>query len=190
MSHLAPFIKAKGEDFVQRFETLEELYSFEKYEEIKKLEITESELKKIPENLPPNLIKFVCRSNEITKIENLPPTLINFNCRCNQIVKIENLPLSLKFFNEKKYIPKSIIDSYINSKITEEEFLSKFPHNINVFKEISDKDFDLSCKICHLEKTTINICSYKDHCFCVDCFCNWYNSHERNCLFCFKKFSL
>jgi len=327
-------IQVKGKGFVRCFETLEALYSFEKYEEIKGLRIMQLDLKKIPENLPltlvefdcgnnqitkiehlppnlirfvctknqitkienlphtlvefdcnvnpikkienlpPNLIKFNCGFNQITKIENLPPnlirfdcwrnkikkienlphTLVEFNCRDNQIMKIENLPpllvkfncgsnrimkienlplllvkfncvsnqikkienlppilvefdcdhggwynqnieieilpLSLKIFNGEEYIPKSIIDLYIDGDITEEEFLSKFPHKINVFKGISDKDFDSSCKICHSEKTTINICSYEDHCFCVDCFCKWYETHERKCLLCFKEFSL
>ena len=117
-------------------------------------------------------------------------TLIEFSCGGNQIIRIENLPLSLKLFNGEKYtILKSLINLYINDKITEEEFLFKFPHNINDFKEINDKDFDLSCKICDLKKTTIYTCSYKEHCLCVDCFCNWYKSQERKCVFCFEEFS-
>ena len=82
-------IKASGEDFIQEFDSLEELYSFEKYEEIKELMITESKFKKIPMNLPSMLIKFDCSYNRITKIENLPSTLLEFNCYNNQITKIE-----------------------------------------------------------------------------------------------------
>ena len=94
-----PIIKAKGKDFVQSFETLEECYSFEKYEEIKELIIVKLKLTKIPENLPSMLVKFDCSHNQITKIENLPSTLVDFDCRWNRITKIEILPSTLVKFN-------------------------------------------------------------------------------------------
>jgi len=105
----------------------------------------------------------------------------------NYLIQCVFIPKFLfQFFNRKKYN----INLYINDKINEEEFLFNFPHNINNFKEINDKDFDPSCKICYLKKTTIYTCSYKEHCLCVDCFCNWYKSHEGMCILCFKEFSL
>ena len=155
-------------------------------------------IKKI-ENLSSFLIGFDCWNNQIKKIENLPPFLIGFNCCNNQIKKIGILPSSIEHFNGEKYISPSIIDSLIGEEITKEEFIFLYKGGINYFPlfqlgEEDETQETLNCKICRIHPTeenpTIYTCIHKDHCFCVDCFTNWYFYKEHKCLVCFKPFSL
>ena len=36
----------------------------------------------------------------------------------------------------------------------------------------------------------IRICSYENHLYSIDLFCDWYHNHEKKCAYCSAKFDL
>jgi hypothetical protein len=96
----------------------------------------------------------------------------------NFILEIENNKII-------KYKIISIYDKMIN--IDEIKYL--FPISKNHTNEIC-----LICK-CDDDKIMLNLqcivgTNIYDHCYCMNCFVNWYRNNQKNCLYCFSKINL
>jgi hypothetical protein len=86
----------------------------------------------------------------------------------------------------------NIYDKILNHALNDDlENLKKF-----VKCEISNNNNKM-CIICKLEdeKYVINLkCNLNskeyEHYYCINCFCNWYRSNNKNCLYCFCEFDL
>jgi hypothetical protein len=66
--------------------------------------------------------------------------------------------------------------------------LEKYVKNIC---QIERNNKDLVCGICrNTNEILLNLKCQKrhDHCYCVECFCAWYKTNEKKCVYCFTQF--
>ena len=83
-----------------------------------------------------------------------------------------------------KFEIKTIFDLLLENKNNIEQ-LKKYMNNIEKY----NKD----CLICrNNENTVINLrcCDKYDHCYCVECFCEWYKNNGNFCVACMTQFDL
>ena len=131
------------------------------------------------DNLPKDLKELRCNNNQIKTLDNLPKDLKELRCENNPIISI-NIPESIKYTN---YKPITILKFFLTDKTTEKELLK---HLNNIITEVKEDE----CRICREVKKVIRVCKFEDHCYCPNCFCKWFEDHERKCIFCSKKFEI
>lgn len=102
-------------------------------------------------NLPANLIKLNCSSNNLTILKDLPEGLQYLNCSRNQIYLIEEFPFNCKYvdcsFNQLRTLPSLPIDCvYLNISHNQFDEIPSLPDTIeyiNYFNNnISDEVYD------------------------------------------------
>jgi len=95
------------------FNTIEEMYEYNRFNEITYIDCKNNEIKELKDlrpslegrrslRLPSTLQILWCNDNEIEEIKNFPTGLQYFDCYGNLITEIKNLPDNLRYFDCEK----------------------------------------------------------------------------------------